>query len=641
MKLCAFDVETTGTDEGFGLQPFRVRTKEAWLTSCAIATKAGVTAEVFNHPDPDTRHIHAVGYLARWLRSCAERKITICGWNIAFDMAWLIAMGLRDEVFACKWLDGMLLWRHIKSAPKELKIEPASFSLKAAVREYKPESAGYEEGVDFDDMSPEAVAKRVAYNKLDAMFTLDLTETFLSQLTTQQKRAALIEAACLPLMAETMVEGLRVDVEQAARLSEKLDTDAKVAMVTLKMTAGDIDEAVLSSPVKLRKLLFQEWGLPVQVLTDKGDPSTNRDALTQLAPLDSRANLLNTYREAKNNRTKFAEGVLKSADYNGDRCVRPSPRVYGTYTGRLTYSSSIGKGKGSKPTGIAIHQMKRDKEFRDMVVAPEGYTLIECDFAGQEFRWMAVMSNDRTMLEMCQPGEDAHAFMGAKIGGLSYEQIRRLLDEKDAKAKAFRQLGKVGNLSCQYRTSALTLQRVARVSYQLNLSLAEAQAIHANYRVSYPGVPKYWRRQAQLARHEGFVETIAGRRIYTGPGSDWVRMVASSTDPDVMAAQDWSWVCESTAINAPIQGSGADQKYLALMALRDYLPKVDGRVYFELHDGIYMVVPDRYAEKAVAETKQLLSTLPYKKAWGVDLPIEFPVDAKWGKTWGSMEEWKG
>ena len=105
-------------------------------------------------------------------------------------------------------------------------------------------------------------------------------------------------------------------------------------------------------------------------------------------------------------------------------------------------------------------------------------------------------------------------------------------------------------------------------------------------------------------------------------------------------ASDNTWGCESTAINFPIQGSGADQKYLALLMLKDYLPRVNGRFYFELHDGLFVIVPDAYAERAVAEIKPLLSTLPYKKAWGVDLPIQFPVDAKMGKTWGQLKEVK-
>ena len=49
--------------------------------------------------------------------------------------------------------------------------------------------------------------------------------------------------------------------------------------------------------------------------------------------------------------------------------------------------------------------------------------LVEFDAAGQEFRWMAVEANDPTMIKLCQPGEDAHSFMGAKIDGQPYEHF--------------------------------------------------------------------------------------------------------------------------------------------------------------------------------------------------------------------------
>jgi len=137
-------------------------------------------------------------------------------------------------------------------------------------------------------------------------------------------------------------------------------------------------------------------------------------------------------------------------------------------------------------------------------------------------------------------------------------------------------------------------------------------------------VSDYWRNQIANAQAQGYVETVAGRRIQLGPQHAWTK--------------ETIWGRESAAINSPIQGSGADQKYLALAVLRDYLPKVDGLFYMELHDGLFVIVPHRHADRAVAEIKQLLSNLPYRKAWGVNLPVQFPVDAKRGRTWGQLKE---
>lgn len=925
MKLTSFDVETRGVLQEYALQPFRLRTGLAWLTMCAMASKDDGAVSI----EKPTRE-----QLKAWLDSCKAQGVTICGWNIAFDMAWLIAMGLRDEVYANQWLDGMALWRHLVSSPKFTGLEPMKMGLKAAVAQYLPAFANYAEDINFDTDDPEEFARLVSYNKHDAVFTLFLCTMFLKQLTPRQIRTLKIEAACLPMVSETYVEGICINVPASQVLEKTLTDTANLAMVKLKLNSNeDIDPSVLASPAKLRKLLYEDWGLRAPKYTEKGAASTDRDALSLLADIDPRASLLNEYREATNNRTKFATGAIVSAEYNGDGRSRPQARVFGTYcvpgdvevltrtgwvalrewtggeimqvrpdssmeflpadrfvgpmvdswvhvhhrrinclfthghnmphlkqktykwsdakaeaflsgstryvpvagiaalsggltpeqmrvlamvqadgyfpqrgglrftfkkerkiarsqqllaaagvdystyvcafypdrieikvgkkslpawinkdrkvlgswlldtsteglrafvdevvhwdgshhqdggvkytsgarlnaewvataaalagkkaslhapaqgmqtlhiseqrptvsvvprqhvvevrhtaqaycavtqtgywlarsngcifvtgnTGRMTYSSKIGRGKAERPTGVPLHQWKRSPDFRDQIDAPEGYELLEFDFAGQEFRWMAVMSRDQTMLKLCEPGEDAHAFMGSRIRGFSYEDMRTHLHgdhwngtDMRALAKQYRQLGKVANLSLQYRTSAATLRRVARVQHGVQLSDTEARAIHATYLSTYPGVKRYWKNQIRIARTMGYVETVTGRRIQLGREYEW-------TD-------DTIWGRESAAINSPIQGSGAEQKYLALAVLKNYLPRVDGRFYMELHDGLFVIVPHRHVDRAIVEIKELLSNLPYEKAWGVNLPVQFPVDAKRGLSWGQLKE---
>jgi DNA polymerase-1 len=180
---------------------------------------------------------------------------------------------------------------------------------------------------------------------------------------------------------------------------------------------------------------------------------------------------------------------------------------------------------------------------------------------------------------------------------------------------------------------------VARTNFGLKLTPQEAAAIHATYRVTYPGVPMYWKRQIKQAKVNGYVETLAGRRVWTGYKADWQRIKVSTDGSNVVEnVVDNRWQAESTAINYPVQGTGADQKYLSLKVLRDYLPSVEGRWYYELHDGVFVIVPNRYADKAAHELKQIMSNLPYEEAWGVTLPIQFPVDVKLGPTWAQMRE---
>lgn len=643
-RITAFDVESKGKEKTYGLQPFRARTGASWLTTCAVAyadpaADLGVGTEALVRPTVDQ--------LREWLENVIAAGHYVVCWNAPFDVGWLIALGLRDLVFKVRWLDGMLLLRHHINAPRYRKEGQVSLGLKTAVETFLPDRAGYEEGIDYDDESPENILKLLEYNQRDSRFTLYIVWQLLQALPRNVIRNALIEARSIPMVAEAFIDGINVNPEACAALGEKLEAQRRDAFVRLKMDhPDDVEEDVLASPKKLSELMFKKWGLPVVELTDGGEASTNKATLHELALKDDRAKYVHLYREGNYNKAKFVTGIIGgdkivggkhvtqvgALEYNGDGVVRPQPRIFGTYTGRMTYSSKTGRGVEEVPTGVALHQWKRDKEYRSIILPPEGYSLLEFDFAGQEYRWMAVESGDPVMLQMCQPGEDPHAFMASKCVSLSYEWIRDNNALGDPEAKKPRQLGKVANLSLQYRTYPKTLVKVAAVQHNVKLELREAEAMRANYLTTYRAVPQYWKRQIAMARQKGYVETLAGRRVYLGTPDTW-----TWTDDDGIV-QDYKWGHESTAINFPIQGIGADQKYLAMLVLRDALNRYDGRFYFELHDGLFVVVPHAKAEKAAYELRHLLSNLPYKRAWGVDLPIQFPVDGKFGPSWGGLKE---
>lgn len=613
MIFTGFDVETWGDLPEYALQPYRARAGQAYITSVAASS----WSKLF----PEKEELRA------WLLDCAAKKLRIVGWNTPFDVAWLIAIGLREEVYANKWADAMLMLKHLEVRPEFATPDGKrqSFSLKEAVRRHLPQYADYEKDVSYDpSVDPAGLLK---YNVIDREVTLMLADYCWSRMTPNMRRIHLTEAASIPMVAETYVEGMHIDEAASAELDQQLEADANVAFVTLKMMNTEVTPEKLSSPKQLGELFYKEWGLMIPKTTDKGAASTDKEALYVLSHQDERAKLVKDYRNATGWRAKFAAGTLTSVEYNGDGRVRPQHRIYSTYTGRMTISSKQGKGKDERPTGVALHQWKRDPLFRKQIKAPPGYTLLEFDFAGQEFRWMAVMSDDHTMLQLCQPGEDAHAFMGAKVAQWPYSKIRRLLDDGDSQAKKFRQTGKVGNLSLQYRTSAPRLQRVAQIQYDIPMTEDEARVLHASYRTTYAGVPKYWRRQAMHAAINGYVENAIGRRVYLGTGDTWPK--------------EKKWFYESTAINFPIQSIGAEQKYLALLMLRDLLPEYDGRFYFELHDGLFVVVPNDKALAAAHKIKHVLSNLPYKKLWNVSLPVAFPVDAKLGTSWGNLTELRG
>lgn len=625
-RMMAFDVETSGTLPEYALQPWRVAQGQAWVTSLAVATKTpdGIT---WQGGTGTTAQLTAM--MRTFLEEAIATRRTVIGWNVAFDIQWLLAYGLGDLVRRVTWLDGMLLWKHCTITPEYDITSPKkkSYGLKACVAEVLPAYAGYAEDIDFHTTDPDGLARLHTYNQRDTLFTLRLAKHWYQQLqqTPTQLRAALIEAQCLPMIAQANLDGMAVDTVAARELAQYLTDQAETALQQL--APHGVTEAIVRSPAQLARLLFDVWGLPVLKentgkKTGKVSRSTDKEVLHELAFGDARVAQLQQYRGALNNRTKFAVAPLVSVQYNGDGRTHPAAMVFGTYSGRLTYASKQGKNKDERQTGFALHQEKRGAAFRAIIQPPEGYTLMEFDAAGQEFRWMAIASGDPTMLQLCAPGEDPHSYMGAQIAGRDYAAVVAGVHAGEVSAKAQRQLGKVSNFSLQYRTSARRLLITARVQHGIDMVLSQAQHIHGTYPRTYPQVPRFWDTQIRLTRARGWTETFAGRRVQVV--GNW--------------SGDRAWSMESTAINYRIQGTGADQKYLALAVLKPYLTTIGARFAWDLHDGIYVYVPHAQVERAQHEIRTVLLQLPYQRAWGFTPPIALPWDCKVGHSWGALQE---
>lgn len=588
-KLDGFDLETSG------LQP--------WAGD--IYTMAHYHTQGVTMQEP------SVAALREWLEECRDEGRTIVGWNVMFDIGWLIAKGLGYLVRQNKWLDGMLLLKRIDGFR-------FSYSLKTIVKEKWPQYADYA----IDDFSKptteEGWQKMLTYNLQDVVFTLTLAKEYLSQMTDKEVAMAMVEAECLPELAQAWVDGIHIDTEALRTLKE----ENLAKLVDLRLDLG-VSTTVVSSPKQLANVLYTQWGLPILDRTDKGAPSTSKDALHKLAiyaPDDARIKKLLEMRKCKTTQGKYVEAVEKSIAYHGRNVTHPQPQAGGTYTSRLTYSSKQGKGKEEVQTGIALHQWSRDKRVRSELIPPPGYLLGEWDFSGQEMRLMADASQDETMLSLFLDGIDSHAYMGASIKDLDWKWVHDEQDN-DPAAKQARYLGKFANLSLQYRIGVATIRIRALTQYGLNLSESEAALIRSKYASTYPGVLQYWVDSIQKAGRLGYAETRGGHRIKLDDMSEYS--------------------LQQTAINFPIQGTGGDMKLLALAVLKNHFAELDLHFAWDLHDALFLYVPDdSRAVKTANFVQHTLSNLPYEKAWGWRPAVPLPVDGKLGKSWGSLKSYK-
>lgn len=343
-----FDFETSGKNPEYALQPWRIPQGLAWATSLAWVTRHPTWTAVQGGLFPDK------AMMVRMLEEAIAENRRLVGWNVVYDITILLAHGLDDLVFKCKWLDGMLVWKHAVIEPQyDDRFEAKSFSLKAFVPEHWPNEAGYEDEIDYHSTDPEELKKLHTYNVKDVMFTLDGCKMYWDKLTPKQRRVALIEAECFPMIAKANLQGMLIDTLTLNHLDQVVAKEADDA-ITLLAPLG-MTEEIARSPIKLRHLMFDVWQMTPHHKTDKGQWSTDKETMHELAAAgDPRAKTLKQYREALNRRTKFIKNPLAAAKYNGDDCAHPECRVFSTYTGRMTYSSFQELKKKKKGKGVEV-----------------------------------------------------------------------------------------------------------------------------------------------------------------------------------------------------------------------------------------------------------------------------------------------
>ena len=106
----------------------------------------------------------------------------------------------------------------------------------------------------------------------------------------------------------------------------------------------------------------------------------------------------------------------------------------------------------------------------------------------------------------------------------------------------------------------------------------EAQQYVDTYFERYPGVKRYMEDTKQIARDQGYVETVFGRRLYL---------------PDINARNaNVRQYAERTAINAPMQGSAADIIKRAMIRVHAWLAGQGEqcRMIMQVHDELVFEV---------------------------------------------------
>ena len=431
------------------------------------------------------------------------------------------------------------------------------------------------------------------YAAEDADVTLRLHHALWPRLEREQSLAALFKDIEMPLvgvLSRIERRGALLSRELLRAHSAQLGERLQELQSRAYELAGQ--EFNLGSPRQLGEILFEQQKLPVIRKTPKGAPSTAEEVLAELALDYPLPHLLLEYRSLSKLKSTYTDKLPEMINPRTGR-VHTSYHQAVTATGRLSSSDP-------NLQNIPV-RTEEGRRIRQAFIAPVGYRILAADYSQIELRIMAHLSGDEGLLRAFREGQDVHRATAAEVFEVDLDAVS---GEQRRKAKAI-------NFGLIYGMSAFGLAR------QLHLGRSEAQDYIDRYFQRYPGVQQYMDRTRALAREQGYVETLFGRRQYLPEINARNRM-------RVQAA-------ERTAINAPMQGTAADIIKRAMVAVDGWLQQqtADACMIMQVHDELVLEVA---TEQVAAVGERVRSLMAGAAELAVPLLVDVGVGANWDEA---------
>jgi DNA polymerase-1 len=396
-----------------------------------------------------------------------------------------------------------------------------------------------------------------------------------------------IEMPLVEVLVDMEWEGITIDRSLFRRLGDELGADLRRLEGEIGRVSGT--DLNLNSPRQLASVLFEKHQLPILKKTKTG-PSTDADVLEQLAAMGHELpRLILEYRELQKLKSTYVDTLPERINRTTGR-IHTSFNQAGAATGRL---SSAEPNLQNIPV-----RTPRGEAIRAGFVPRPGWVFLVADYSQIELRIMAHLSGDQAFIEAFQQGGDIHRQTAALIFNVAPDEVT-----PDMRARA-----KTINFATIYGQGAFALSR------QLGISLEDARGFIARYFERFSGVRMFLDRQIELARQQGYVETIFKRRRYI---------------PE-MKERNFSLRAygERNAQNSPLQGSAADLIKLAMVRIHRAIREraLAGRMLLQVHDELIFETPPDEIEAMTDLVRTHMENV-------VQLRVPLVVDIGVGPNW--------
>lgn len=380
-------------------------------------------------------------------------------------------------------------------------------------------------------------------------------------------------------------EGVKLDIDGIKAFGEKISEKAEKISREIYEYAGY--EFNIGSPKQLGSVLFEKLKLSSAKKTKTGY-STNAEVLESLMDKHPIIPLITEYRALTKLQNTYVTGLLKVVGEDGR--VHSTFKQTETRTGRISSAEpNIQNIPVRTPLG---------REMRRFFTAKDGYLLVDADYSQIELRVLAHISGDEIMKKAFLDGVDIHTVTASQVFNQPIEWVT-----PDLRSKA-----KAVNFGIVYGIGAFSLSK------DIGVSMTKASEYIRAYLSKYSGIAHYMDKTVAKARHDGYVETMFGRRRY-------IKELAAKN-------KNLQSFGERVAKNTPIQGTAADIIKIAMIRVYNRLreSKLDAKLILQVHDELIVEAKEDCADKVAALLKEEMEN-------AVKLTVPMTVDVNIGKTW--------
>ncbi|MGD9914921.1 MAG: DNA polymerase I, partial [Rhizobiaceae bacterium] len=401
-----------------------------------------------------------------------------------------------------------------------------------------------------------------------------------------------LERPLLPVLARMEERGIMVDRQMLSRLSGEFAQRAAALEDAVYEAAGE--RFTIGSPKQLGDILFGKMNLPGGTKTKSGQWSTTAQLLEELAAEghDLPRRIVD-WRQLTKLKSTYTDALPEYIHPETKR-LHTSYALASTPTGRIS---------SSEPNlqNIPIRTAE-GRRIRTAFIAEKGNRLVSADYSQIELRVLAHIADIPQLRQAFADGVDIHAMTASEMFGVP---VQGMPSDVRRRAKAI-------NFGIIYGISAFGLAN------QLSIERSEAGDYIKKYFERFPGIRDYMDSRKQMAREQGYVETIFGRRIHYPE--------IRSSNPSVRAFN------ERASINAPIQGSAADIMRRAMIRMEEALreAKLSARMLLQVHDELIFEVAEDEVEPTLPVVKRVMENAPMP-AIAMQVPLQ--VDARAAGNW--------